>query len=72
MVAVTGACGHVGANLTRALLKEGRDVRALVREDRRALEGLGVQAVRADILDTDSLVRAFSGVRPGYHHPAPK
>lgn len=67
MVAVTGACGHVGANLTRALLKEGREVRALVREDRRALEGLGVQAVRADILDPPSLVRAFRGVRSVYH-----
>ncbi|HCF62267.1 MAG TPA: hypothetical protein DFS52_30285, partial [Myxococcales bacterium] len=31
-VAITGGSGHVGGNLARALLAEGHEVRALVRE----------------------------------------
>ena len=34
-VAVTGASGHLGANLVRALLAQGRNVRVLVHRDRR-------------------------------------
>jgi dihydroflavonol-4-reductase len=64
---VTGASGHIGANLTRALLVRGRPVRALVHHDRRALEGLDVETVRADVLDPDSLDRAFAGADVVYH-----
>jgi len=39
MIVVTGASGLVGGNLVRALLAQGRSVRALVHHDRRALEG---------------------------------
>ena len=67
MVAVTGASGHVGANLVRALMAGGREVRALVRDDRRALDGLDLQTVRADILDRPSLDRALRGARSVYH-----
>ncbi|GAP15767.1 nucleoside-diphosphate-sugar epimerase [Longilinea arvoryzae] len=67
IVLVTGASGLVGANLTRALLKQGRDVRALVHEDRRALEGLEVEAVQADIRDLEALERALAGVDVVYH-----
>ena len=50
-VAVTGASGHVGANLVRKLLSKGQSVRVLVRDDQRALEGLDVEKVRGDITD---------------------
>jgi dihydroflavonol-4-reductase len=66
-VVVTGATGHIGANLVRALLQKGEQVRAIVREDTRALEGLAVERVRADVLDRESLVRAFTDARVVYH-----
>ena len=67
MVVVTGATGHVGGNLVRALLAEGRQVRAVVRDDARAVEGLPVERVRADVLDLDSLKAAFDGADVVYH-----
>ena len=66
-VAVTGASGHIGANLVRALLAEGRPVRALVHCDARALEGLELETVRGDICDIQSLRQAFDGAETVYH-----
>jgi nucleoside-diphosphate-sugar epimerase len=43
LVAVSGATGHIGANLSRALLQQGRALRLLVREDVRAVAGLPVE-----------------------------
>jgi len=67
LIVVTGASGHLGANLVRALLKRGDRVRVLVRRDRRAIEDLAVETVRGDILDPDSLLRAFAGAASVYH-----
>ncbi len=66
-MAVTGASGHVGANLVRALLAEGRRVRVLVHQNRQGLEGLPVEVVSGDILDRESLARAFTGAEVVYH-----
>jgi dihydroflavonol-4-reductase len=66
-VAVTGAAGHVGANLVRALLDRGRRTRVLVHEDRRAIKGLDVEVVRGDICHPESLVGAFDGAEVVYH-----
>jgi dihydroflavonol-4-reductase len=66
-VTVTGATGHIGANLVRALLRKGEKVRVIVRDDTRAIEGLDVERVRADVLDQPSLVRAFKDARLVYH-----
>jgi dihydroflavonol-4-reductase len=57
----------VGGNLVRLLLSRGRDVRAFVRDDARAVEGLDVEKVRADVLDPPSLEKAFRGVHVVYH-----
>jgi len=71
MVAVvTGASGHVGGNLVRALLDRGRSVRALVHHDRRALEGLDLEIVEGDVRDPKSLRRAFEGAEVVYHAAA--
>jgi dihydroflavonol-4-reductase len=60
--AITGASGHVGAALSRALLAAGDTVRLVVHEDTRALEGLTAERVQADLTDPQSLKRAFRGV----------
>lgn len=67
---VTGASGHVGAALVRALLGQGETVRALMHRDGRALHGLEVEIARGDVRDVDSLQRAFAGATCVYHAAA--
>ncbi len=69
-VVVTGGSGHLGANLVRLLLAQGRRVRALVRKDLRALLGYDLELVNGDICDPDSLRRAFQGADVVYHSAA--
>jgi dihydroflavonol-4-reductase len=67
MIAVTGAAGLLGGNLVRELLAQGQPVRALVHQDRRAVSGLDLELVEADLGDVSSLERAFAGVDVVYH-----
>ncbi|RLB59426.1 MAG: hypothetical protein DRI34_01905 [Deltaproteobacteria bacterium] len=67
LTAVTGASGHIGNNLVRHLLARGHQVRALVHRHRLPLEGLAAEIVSGDILDRESLVRAFSGAEVVFH-----
>ena len=68
-IAVTGATGHIGANMVRGLLNGGFEVRALYhnKDNRRALSGLAVEQCQADVLNPDSLVDAFEGVDAVVH-----
>ncbi|MCX7029700.1 MAG: NAD-dependent epimerase/dehydratase family protein [Spirochaetes bacterium] len=70
IAAVTGATGHVGGVLARTLLERGHGVRALVRDDGRTLEGLGVERVHGDLGDPASLERAFAGADAVVHAAA--
>jgi dihydroflavonol-4-reductase len=67
MIVITGASGLVGGNLARALLALGHAVRTMVHRDRRALEGLDVESVSADLGDPASLEEAFRGAQVVYH-----
>jgi dihydroflavonol-4-reductase len=67
IAAITGASGHVGASLSRALLAAGEAVRLLVHRDTRALTELNAEQVQADLNDIESLRRAFDGVEVVYH-----
>lgn len=69
VVAVTGATGHVGNVLVRALVARGAQVRAVIPhgEDTTPLAGLPVDQVTADVRDLDSLMRAFTGVDLVFH-----
>jgi dihydroflavonol-4-reductase len=64
---VTGASGHLGANLTRTLIDRKWQVKALIHHDTRALEGINLERVLGDVLDQDSLTRAFTGVDVVFH-----
>jgi dihydroflavonol-4-reductase len=66
-ILVTGASGHLGANLVRALLDQGRVVRALAHRDRRALHGLDLELYEGDIRDLDAIRRACRGCRAVFH-----
>lgn len=73
LVLVTGATGHLGANLVRELLDRGHHVRALVRmsSNLSALQGLDVELVIGDLLDRQSLRRAMFGVEFVFHAGIP-
>jgi dihydroflavonol-4-reductase len=64
---VTGASGHIGANLIRSLIAKGRKVSVLLHLNRQAFEGLEVDIVKGNTCDLDSLLKAFEGVDVVYH-----
>ena len=67
ITAVTGASGHLGINLVRALIAHGRDVRVITHNNTLGLEDLSVEQRSGDINDPDSLARAFEGADVVYH-----
>lgn len=64
---VTGASGHVGTNLVRALLAAGREVRAVDLARGPGLAGLDVEFVSADINDVAGMGGALAGADVVYH-----
>jgi nucleoside-diphosphate-sugar epimerase len=69
-VLVTGGSGHLGANLVRRLLADGRyEIRALARrgDNNAALSGLDVELVYGDLREVDSLRAATKNVARIFH-----
>jgi len=66
---VTGATGHLGANLVRRLLADGEEVRVMVRggPDNGALAGLDVERVEADLRDAEAVAKAVAGCARVHH-----
>ncbi len=66
---VTGASGHLGANLVRRLLQDNLDVRVLMRDknDVASIDGLKVEAVYGDLRDFAAVRKAMEGVDRVYH-----
>ena len=79
MYAITGITGKVGGALARALLADGRPVRAIVRDIKkgRFWESQGCEIARAEMQDPASLTAAFTGtdgvfiLPPSEFDPAP-
>lgn len=68
-VLVTGATGKVGSRLVGRLIDNGDEVKALVRDEKRAAELLGDRAtlVQGDLLEPASLIRAVEGIDAVVH-----
>ncbi|MEX1363429.1 MAG: NAD-dependent epimerase/dehydratase family protein, partial [Nannocystaceae bacterium] len=67
-VAITGATGHLGANLVRQLVERGDEVRALVRRpDPPELRGLSLTQVRGDVVTGEGLDELLDGAEQLYH-----
>jgi dihydroflavonol-4-reductase len=66
-VVVTGASGHLGTNLVRALLASGAKVRAVDMRRGPGLEGLDLEFVSADVVDHESMQAALAGAEVVYH-----
>jgi nucleoside-diphosphate-sugar epimerase len=68
-VLVTGATGFTGGHLCERLVKEGHDVRALVRDSCRAskLHRLGIELAVGDLRNIASVERAMAGSEIVYH-----
>ncbi len=65
--AVTGANGHIGNNLCRELLNRGYKVKALVRNDIKALKELDIEVVKGEITNKNSLSKLFKDVDYVFH-----
>jgi dihydroflavonol-4-reductase len=59
-IAITGASGHVGANLCRMLIREGHHLKALVYRDLTGIEDLPMEFIRGDITNVDDLIALCS------------
>jgi dihydroflavonol-4-reductase len=64
---VTGATGFVGWHVARKLLDRGDRVRGLARDPSRVRELEGIEVVRGDLRDPDSLARAVEGCGVVFH-----
>lgn len=63
-ILLTGATGHVGSRLLHALEADGREVRCLTRSPGRLR---AADVVEGDVLDRESLLRAFDDVDAAYY-----
>ncbi|MDR5809175.1 NmrA family NAD(P)-binding protein [Caballeronia sp. LZ019] len=62
-ILVTGATGRVGRQVVDQLVRRGADVRVLIRDPSKANFPAAVSVVQGEMLDIDSLRRAFDRVR---------
>ncbi len=64
---VTGGGGFLGGAIVRQLAERGDSVRSLARGDYPELRALGVETIRGDVADRDSVLRAVEGVDVVFH-----
>ena len=68
---ITGSSGHVGSNLIRKLHEQNYTIRCIDFDgDHRAYEGYGVEIMKGDITDRDSLHPIFEDVDVVFHTAA--
>ncbi len=67
IIAVTGANGHVGVNLCKALLAKGHQVKALTHQHNQGIKSLPLTVIRGDLLNKESLIPLLEGVDIVFH-----
>ncbi len=69
---ITGATGFIGASIVRELLRDGREVRALVRKGSNTsnLAGLDLELWQGDLRDSAGLMQGLKGCDILYHAAA--
>jgi dihydroflavonol-4-reductase len=66
-IALTGASGHIGANLCRKLLDDNHDLSVLTNQFTASLEGLDLEVVKGDIFNMTSLKNLADGAEVLIH-----
>ena len=69
-IAITGATGHVGANLVRKLVERGYVVKALMRKSAEALSGVPVEIIHGDLGNPESLKKLCQNAEVVVHAAA--
>lgn len=67
VIAITGANGHVGVNLCKALVSLGHEVRAFTHHRSDALAAIPVKIFRGDLLDRKTLYPLLEGAEVVFH-----
>src|SRR6187402_824134 len=60
-IAVTGASGHIGNVLCRALLEKGYRVKAQYYSNSKSLEGLALETIQGDVMNDETLQTLMQG-----------
>ncbi len=66
-IAITGAGGHIGANLCRHLIHSGYEIRALIHEKSAGIDQLDIEKITGNLFDTDSLNNLVEGTGIVFH-----
>jgi len=66
-IAITGASGHVGANLCRTLLEQKHQIKALVNQFTDSIESLDIERIQGNLLDPGSLKELADGAEIFIH-----
>ena len=69
---VTGATGFLGSAIARELLRDGRKIKLLARDnaDLTNIDGLDTELAKGDLRDRESLKSAMKGCSTLYHAAA--
>jgi dihydroflavonol-4-reductase len=66
-VAVTGASGHIGSCLVQELKKQGAEIKVLVYNSGRTQDETGVEIIRGNLLEPESLTALCEGTDVVFH-----
>ena len=60
-IALTGASGHIGANLCRQLIEQKHEVTVLANQFTYSIDGLNLQIIHGNLLDPEALIQLVDG-----------